>query len=99
MDSFLKKLYMGKLNPWKHFTPKDTAYWKQKEHITKMIGKWRARLREEDLGVLDELFGACLYMSELEKEEIFEYGFNMAVKLMSEAYSSKTYESHHCTLD
>lgn len=39
--------------------------------------------------LFDEMLSIYTRMSDIENEEMFQHGFNLAVKLMSEAYSAK----------
>lgn len=93
METILHKIYIGELGPVKYREPKSIEYWKQNEKVQSILAKWAKRLGENDnLDIFDEMLTIYVHMVELEREEIFQYGFHLAVKLMSEAYSEKLCE-------
>ncbi len=90
MKTLLQKLYSGELDPTKYYVPKSVEFWKQDEAVNNILKKWAKKIgQEEQLGLFDEMLSIYTRMSDLENEEMFQHGFNLAVKLMSEAYSAK----------
>lgn len=93
METILKKLYSGELDPTKFYEPESAEYWKKDAKVNAILTKWANKLGSDDnLEFFDEMFSIYVEMVGLEREEIFQYGFNLAVKLMSEAYSAKLSE-------
>ena len=89
-ETILKKLYSGELDPTKFYEPESAEYWKEDAKVNAILTKWANKLGSDDnLEFFDEMFSIYVEMVGLEREEIFQYGFNLAVKLMSEAYSAK----------
>ncbi|WP_337399076.1 DUF6809 family protein [Congzhengia sp.] len=90
MKTLLQKLYSGELDPTKYYVPKSVEFWKQDEAVNNILKKWTKKIgQEEQLDLFDEMLSIYTRMSAIESEEMFQHGFNLAVKLMSEAYSAK----------
>ena len=95
MESILEKLCSGQLDPSKYFEPKSIEYCKRDKQVKKIIVKWSEKLDgNEKLEIFDDIFSIYMEMIGIDREEAFQYGFNLAVKLMSEAYSSKLCEAN-----
>lgn len=93
METILKKLYSGELDPTKFYEPESAEYWKKDAKVHAILSKWAKKLKgDENIEFFDEIFSIYVKMAGIEREEFFQYGFNMAVKLMSEAYSVKLHE-------
>ena len=90
MKTLLQKLYSVELDPTKYYVPKNIEFWKQDEAVNNILKKWAKKIgQEEQLDLFDEMLSIYTRMSAIESEEMFQHGFNLAVKLMSEAYSAK----------
>ena len=90
MKKILQKLYSGDLDPTQYYVPKSVEFWKLDKTVHKILKKWAKKLGQKDeFDLFDEMLSVYTRMSAIESEEMFQHGFNLAVKLMSEAYSAK----------
>lgn len=89
MESTLQKICSGELDPLTRFKPKSSEYWKQFNKIDKILEKWTKVLGEEHIELFDDMMEIYIIMAEIEKKEMFELGFNTAIKIIIEAYSEK----------
>lgn len=94
MESVLHRIYIGSLGPVKYYEPRSVEFWKQNEQVNAILEKWAAKLGNEDqLDIFDEMLTVYIQMSDLEREEMFQRGFNLAAKLMSEVFFENTHEA------
>lgn len=90
MKTLLQNFTAGELDPTKYSVPKNVEFWKQDEAVNNILKKWAKKIgQEEQLDLFDEMLSIYTRMSAIESEEMFQHGFNLAVKLMSEAYAAK----------
>ena len=93
MEKSLQKLYAGKLDPTSFYRPQSVEYWRKSEKVERIIEKWADKLEGDDqLDIFDDILSIYIEMSAIDKEEAFQSGFYLVVKLMSEAYSAKLFE-------
>ena len=89
MESTLLKLCSGDLDPLIQFEPKDPEYWKHFNKIDKILEKCTEIIGYKNIKLLDDMMDIYIIMAEIEKKEMFELGFSIAVKIMAEVYSEK----------
>lgn len=90
MESILKALFNGKINPSARNSVKDSEH----QLLTKKIDEERAYFKDmlspESYKRLEELENLYLSSSDMEDYAAFSYGFRLAVLLMVDVFASKS---------
>ena len=63
METILKKLYSGELDPTKFYEPESAEYWKEDAKVNAILTKWANKLGSDDnLEFFDEMFSIYVEM-------------------------------------
>ncbi len=86
MERVTKMLFDGEIHAFESTVPHGLEYQKIQDRFWELMEHIKGRLPEEDAELFEEWDGLRLDSSTIYEYAFFDYGFNLGVRLMAEAF-------------